>query len=447
MAQSILIIDDDITFLQAVGEAFERAGWDVHRELAGEAGVTTFRRVQSDVLLVDLHLPGMDGLEVLDAVMPTPSAIIMLTGDDHVPTAVRAMSLGAENFLIKPVDFAHLLATAVRAAEKVHLRRLNHALIGQSAADTLADPLGDAPAMRHLREEALALARSDRMALVIEGETGAGRAALARLIHDHSPRRREAFIEVAATSTDADALEVTLFGVERSGPDGPPPQTGLIQVADEGTLVVREIRHTPMPLQARLAEMLERRAIRRVGGVRELPVDIRFICTTSTPLGDLMSEGLLDSRLFYRLKPGHLQVPPLRELPEEDRAAAIRRVLRVASRGIAGAPDSIGDMALERLVAHHWPGNFLEVRHVLERATLLARGRPEIGVEHLPGEFRDRSGPFDRRHTPLTMDEVERMHIERTLKHHQGNRTKAAEELGISRATLIAKIKRYAIVH
>lgn len=447
MANSILIIDDDIALLQSLGAAFEHEGWDVHRELAGEAGLATFNRVLSDVVLVDLHLPGIDGLEVLDALNSSNAAVIVLTGDDHLPTAVRAMALGAENFLLKPVDLSHLLAAAARAAEKVRLRRVNQALIGQSQSDALLDTLGDAPAMRQLRSQAITLAQSDRMALVIEGETGSGRAEVAHLIHDHSLRRGEAFIEATATSTDSQALEATLFGLEGDTPDGRPQRPGLLQVADQGTLLLREIGQMPLPVQARLAEMLEHRAIRRLGGVREIPIDVRLIFTSSSPVDELANEGILDTRLFFHIKPGRLEVPPLRELAAEDQAAAMQRILRLAARGVPGAPAAIGDAALERLVAHSWPGNFLEVRHVLERACLLARGRPAIGIEHLPGEFRDRSGPFDRRHTPLTIAEVERLHIERTLKHHEGNRTRAAEELGISRATLIAKIKRYAIPH
>ncbi|MCA9769351.1 MAG: response regulator, partial [Gemmatimonadetes bacterium] len=130
MASSILIIDDDIALLRTLGEAFERTGWDVHRELSGEAGLRTYRRALPDVALVDLHLPGMDGLEVLDALQEYQAAVIILTGDDHLPTAVRAMALGAENFLVKPVDLQHLLAAADRAAEKVRLRRINRVLIG-----------------------------------------------------------------------------------------------------------------------------------------------------------------------------------------------------------------------------------------------------------------------------------------------------------------------------
>jgi DNA-binding NtrC family response regulator len=446
VANSILIIDDDVALLRNLGSAFERYGWDVHRELAGEAGLATYARALPDVVLVDLHLPGIDGLEVLDALREHDAVVMLLTGDDHLPTAVRAMSLGAENFLVKPVDLEHLIAAADRAAEKARLKRVNMALVGQAGADPAADPFGDAPSMRRLQEQMLVLARSDHQAIAIEGETGSGRALVAQRIHDLSTRRDEALIHCVAATTDPQALELTLFGVESAIVEVV-SRPGLAEVADQGTLLLREITHAPLAIQAKLAEMLDHRAVRRSGGSREIPVDVRLIVTVPTELEWATTDGLVEPALFFRLKASRVHVPPLRELPARYQAAALQRVLRAMARGVPGAPVVLTDEALERLVSHPWPGNFLEARHVLERALLLARGQAAIGPEHLPGEFRDRSGPFDRRHTPLTMEEVERMHIDRTLKHHGGNRTRAAQELGISRATLIAKIKRYAIVH
>ena len=161
----------------------------------------------------------------------------------------------------------------------------------------------------------------------------------------------------------------------------------------------------------------------------------------------MVESGRFRADLYYRLNVMPLEMPPLRDRGQDDILTLIRRFLREMAPSMPGAPTKISDDAFDRLLHHGWPGNVREMRNVLERALLLARGQPQIGAEHLPGEFRARSGPFDRRHTPLTMEEVERMHIDRTLKHHGGNRTRAAQELGISRATLIAKIKRYAIPH
>lgn len=446
MASSILIIDDDIALLRTLGEAFERTGWDVHRELSGEAGLRTYRRALPDVALVDLHLPGMDGLEVLDALQEYQAAVIILTGDDHLPTAVRAMALGAENFLVKPVDLQHLLAAADRAAEKVRLRRINRVLIGNGGAPDPLDPLGRAHTMQGLKEEITVLARSEHRGILVEGEIGTGRATVARMLHDLSPRRDEALMEVPGATTDPPALEATLFGVE-SGGDQTRSRPGMLEIADQGTMLIKEVTAMPLPIQARLADAIDRQAIRRHGGIRELPIDLHLVVTAAPPVEDAVEQGALEAALFYRVRAGRVRLPPLRERDPADLAAGLQRILREEALGIPGAPGILTDDALERLLSHPWPGNFLEARHVLQRALLLARGAGAIGAEHLPGEFRNRSGPFDRRHTPLTMDEVERMHIERTLKHHEGNRTRAAQELGISRATLIAKIKRYAIPH
>lgn len=447
MSDSILLIDDDIALLRALGEFFEHRGWDVHRELTGEAGLTTFARTLPDVVLVDLHLPGIDGLEVLERLRGNDTAVIVLTGDSQVSLAVQAMRNGAENFLVKPVDLDHLGAAADRAAEKVRLRRINRTLIGRGSDATGLDPLGTSPPMREFRHKLTVLARSDQPAILVTGEPGTGKHAVARMIHDLSARAGEPFIESVAASTEGFGLEATVFGV-----DGPvatpaePSRAGLLEIADGGTLALHEITAAPIGVQVRLASTIERRAFRRSGGTRELPVDVRIVATSSRDPASELAEGRFDQELYFRLKAMAVAVPPLRDLSRADVAAAIQRILNQVAATTPGGPSQLTDEALDRLAGHPWPGNLREVRHVLDRSMLLARGQPTLGIEHLPGEFRARPGPFDRRHTPLTMDEVERMHIERTLKHHAGNRTRAAQELGISRATLIAKIKRYAIL-
>ena len=299
--------------------------------------------------------------------------------------------------------------------------------------------------MLRLRERITEVARSSATGILVRGEGGAGKRTVARLIHDLSPRAAEPFIELLPAATDPALLEATLFGVAGAlDGEGGGSRAGLLDSADRGTLLVHQLELAPVAVQQLLAEALERQAFRRAGGVREVPVDLRLIATTTL---EASREGAdrLWPELCYRLEAMEVVVPPLRDLSLEDLAAAVRRVLRRVAPGIQGAPAAVSDPALERLAAHGWSGNFRELRHVLERAAMQARGEEAIGVEHLPAEFRARPGPFDRRHTPLTMEEVERMHIERTLKHHDGNRTRSAAELGISRATLIAKIKKYAI--
>ena len=444
MADAILLIDDDAAILRALGSFFEGLGWDTYRELTGEAGVETAERVQPDVVLLDLRLPGIDGLEVLDRLRGADSAIIIMSGDGDIASTVEAMRLGAETFLVKPMDLPLLQATVERAAEKVKLRRLNRTLVGHGGSDLEA--IGTSPAMRELRRQLPLLARTDRTAILVTGEPGTGKRTIARLLHDLSPRAEAPCLETGAGTDDPAALEATLFGVE-AGHDGTVAREGLVELADGGSLIVTQIGEAPLAVQGELSRMLESRAIRRRGGTREIPVDVRLIATTSANLADAVAAGSFREDLWYRLNVLPLVVPPLRDRSREDILALLKRTVREFAPGLPGAPTRFSEEALERLLNHAWPGNLREMRNLVERALLVSRGGEQIGIEHLPGEFRARPGPFDRRHTPLTMDEVERMHIERTLKFHAGNRTRAAEELGISRATLIAKIKKYAIPH
>jgi DNA-binding NtrC family response regulator len=443
MTDSILIIDDDVMVLRALGTFFEQRGWDVYRELTGEAGVATFERTLTDVVLVDLRLPGMDGFEVLEQLRGRETAVIVLTGDGDVPTAVRAMQSGAENFLIKPVDLSQLQVTADRAIEKVRLRRVNRTLIGQSATAEGLDSLANSAPMREVARQVTLLAHGDRSAVLLQGEPGTGKHWVARLLHDVSPRGSAPFIEVACGAGDAAWLEAVLFGAE--GGMAAERRQGLVEVADGGSLFLDEIADLPPELQAKLLTMLETRAIRRVGGTREIPVDVRIIAATAQPLVELIAAGRFRQDLFYTLSVMPVTLPPLRERGRDDFLGLVRRFLKELAPATPGAPGRLSDEALERMLKHTWPGNLSELHNVLERALLLARGNEFVGIEHLPPEFRGRLPGVDRRHTPLTLEEMERMHIDRTLKHHGGNRTHAALELGISRATLIAKIKRYAI--
>lgn len=447
MADSILLIDDDASVLRATGAFFEQRGWDVFRELSGEAGLAMWERTHPEVVLIDLNLPGIDGLEVLEQLRGRDTAVLIVTGDGDVRAAVQAMRSGAENFLVKPVDLEHLLEAAKRAAEKVRLRRLNRALVGHAGPHDALDALGAHEPMRSIRAQVTSLARGDQAGILLEGESGTGKRTVARIIHDLSVRRAGPFLEVPCMVADAAALQVQLFGSDAGIEGTSGLQQGLLELTDGGTLVLTEVVAAPASVQQQLAQVMVHRAFRRVGGVREIPVDVRIIGTTSESTADALSSGRFLKELYYQLRVTPIAMPPLRERHREDLLAAIRQKVQGLVANLPGAPSRISDEALERLLAHQWPGNLREMANVIERALLASRGREQIDVEHLPAEFRARPGPFDRRHTPLTIDEVERMHIDRTLKHHKGNRTRSAAELGISRATLIAKIKRYAIPH
>ncbi|HZE75047.1 MAG TPA: sigma-54 dependent transcriptional regulator [Gemmatimonadales bacterium] len=446
MADSVLLIDDDVDVLRAIGNYFERLGYEVTRELSGEAGLATFDRLRPDVVILDLRLPGMDGMEVLEHLRQRSAAVILLTGHSDVPTAVRAMQLGAENFLTKPVDMAHLAVATARIADKVRLRRVNEALLGQTAAGHGLDSLGTSSAMQEFAHQVALLAQSDRTTVLLTGESGTGKGWVARMIHDLSPRAKAPFVEVNCAGLNATFLDSELFGHEKGAfTDAKDRKQGLFEIADHGTIFLDEIGDLAPELQPKLLKVLETKTFRRLGGTREITVDVRLIAATNKNLQHEVETAQFREDLYYRLSVMPLQLPAVRDRSREDRLALVTRLMNDLRTELPEAPGAFSSEVIERLLVYGWPGNVREMRNVLERAMILGRGQSSITVEHLPGEFRARPGIGDRRHTPLSLDDLERQHIERTLKHHGGNRTRAAQELGISRATLINKIKRYTI--
>ena len=446
MADSILLIDDDVEVLRTLGTHLERAGYDVSRELSGEAGLGTFDRLRPDVVVLDLGLPGMGGTGVLSHLRERGAAVVLLAEEGEREAAIGALGNGAEAFLPKPVDPAHLVGIVARVADKVRVRRVNEALLVQAAATQGLETLGSSPAMQELAQQVKLLAASDRTLVLIEGELGTGKSMVARLIHDLGPRAREPFVEVNCNAQSATHLEALLFGYEKGAyADAKERRAGLFEIADRGTILLGEISELPPELQPRLLKLLETRSFRRMGGAREITVDVRLIAATSGSLAAEVESGRFREDLYYRLSVMPLRLPPVRDRSREDRLALLMRLMSELRRELPDVPSGVPSEVMERLLSYGRPGNVREMRNVLERAMVLGRGLPSIAIEHLPGEFRNRPGIGDRRHTPLTLDELERQHIERTLRHHNGNRTRAALELGISRATLINKIKRYTI--
>ncbi len=446
MVASVLLIDDDPDVLRSIGTYFERLGYEVTRELSGEAGLATYDRLRPEVVILDLRLPGMDGLEVLTNLRERDASVVLLTGHSDVETAVKAMQLGAENFLTKPVDLDHLAAATARVADKARLRRVNAALLSQTAPGQGVDSLGVSSSMKEIAHQVSLLAQSERTTVLLEGESGTGKGWVARMIHNLSPRAKAPFVEVNCGGLSATFLDSEMFGHEKGAfTDAKDRKQGLFEIADQGTIFLDEIGDLAQELQPKLLKVLETKTFRRLGGTREITVDVRLIAATNKDVQQEVQAGRFREDLFYRLSVMPLRLPSVRDRSREDRVALITRLLADLKAELPGSPKTLSSDALERFLAYAWPGNVREMRNVLERAMILGVGQPAIGVEHLPSEFRARVGLGDRRHTPLSLEELERQHIERTLRHHSGNRTRAALELGISRATLINKIKRYAI--
>ncbi len=445
MADTLLLVDDDASVLRAIGDYFERIGYEVWREGTGEQAMETFHRVRPDVVLLDLHLPDSSGLVVLERLRREGAAVILLTGQGDIETAVKAMQLGAENFLTKPVDMTHLAAAIARVAEKVRLTRQNARLRALDHEAEGIGSLGVSPAMREMARQIELLAASERSTVLLQGESGTGKGWVARVIHNLSPRSGGPFVEVNCAGLSATFLDSELFGHEKGAyTDAKERKVGLFELADHGTIFLDEIGELTPDLQPKLLKVLETKTFRRLGGTRELSVDVRLIAATNRDLVREVEGGRFREDLFYRLNVMPLVLPPVRERSREDRLDLIRRIISDLKTQLPGCPSECTTDVLDRLLSAAWPGNVREMRNVLERSMILGRGQAVIGIEQLPPDLRQRAAT-DRRYQAQSLSEVERQHIERTLRHHSGNRTRAALELGISRATLINKIKAYSL--
>ena len=435
----ILIVDDEPDIRSALAGYFSRTGHDVLRAETGEEAVTLVRNEHPAVVLLDLFLPDISGFEVLERTREERPVIIMITGHGDIPAAVHAMEAGAEGFLTKPVELAHLGAVVDRALEKAHLRELCRGTLARNARSVADMLLGSSVPMRELVQQIEMLAGSERTVALLVGENGVGKSRVARAIHALSPRAGRPFHEVSCGLRPVETLDTELFGVD-TGPGGPIP--GVIEASEGGTLYLDEIADLPASLQPTLLRALEARRVRRTGGTREVPIDVRLIAATVKDLATEVTEQRFREDLYYHLGIMPLHLPPLRARPPEDLRDTVAALVAELRPGLPEAPTALTDSALDCIGRYPWPGTVRELRNVLERALILARGEAAIGVGHLPPEVRGADGDFELHH-PQSLAEVERTHIERTLRTHGGNRTRAARELGISRATLIKKIREF----
>lgn len=438
---SILIIDDEVAIAAAFAMFFRHDGQHVvHEAYTGGDGVDAYWRLRPDLVLLDVRLPDMTGFEVLAKIREDNPVVIMITAYGDVPMAVDALHKGAENFLTKPVDLSHLSAAADRALEKSRLRRMNRYLSDKRDA-TPRVVFGASSAMRDLSDQVMLLAQSDRTTGLVIGERGSGKGRVAELIHQLSPRASKPFVDVNCAALTAESLDIELFGEEGSA--GRPAKLGLFEIADSGTLFLDEIGDLSLQLQPKLLRALEGKGFRRHGGTVDIVPNTRVIAATSRDLGEELAAGRFREDLYYRLSVMPIRLIPLRERTREDMLELLGNIMGELAVVLPGAPDTLTDEALEALLRYGWPGNIRELRNALERAMLMARGAGRIEARHLAREITSASGADVAHHLPRTLADVERAHIDRTLKAHQFNRTHAAKELGIARATLIKKIKEY----
>lgn len=445
MTDSVLLIHDDSGLLRTIGARFEQSGCEVLRELSGEAGAATLAQAHPDVVCVAMHMA--DGAPALVQKLAMDHAPVVVFGERLDPAATsRVMAAGASQVADTASDADLLVTVSQRAAIEGRRRRVADLQFRKGAPRFGIESLGGSASLRQLANQIGLLAQSERTTLLITGEAGSGKAWVARVIHDLGSRAGRPFLEVRLGGQNSTYLESLVFGHEKGAfVEATDRRRGLLELAEGGTLLLREIADLPAELQPKLLRVLETRSFRRLGGTQDIAADTRLMVTTRRDLSAEVEAERFRQDLFYRLSVMSLAMPPLRDRSADDRAGLVAAV-HGELRGIyPEGPTVISAEAIGRMVDYAWPGNIREMEQVLERSMILAKGQIAVGVEHLPGEFRARPGIGDRRHTPMSIDDLERQHIERTLRYHGGNRTRAAKELGISRATLINKIKLYGL--
>jgi DNA-binding NtrC family response regulator len=444
MTDCVLLVHDDPAVLRGLSSRLEQAGAEVVRETSVDSALRALEVSRPDVVCIGMHL-AEGSAERLSRLAGREAPVVAFASPVDPGLGNKLMVAGAAR-IVDSGDPDRMVVLVRQSAAEGRRRRATEALIRSGSPRFGIESLGSSPAMRQLAQQLGMLAQNERTTLLISGEPGAGKAWAARIIHDQGARAGKPFLEVRLTGQPPAALESVIFGHEKGAfVEATERKHGVLELADGGTLLLRDIGSLPAELQPKLLRVLETRTFRRRGGTHDLSTDTRLIATTRQDLTPEVEAERFQKDLFYRLSVMPFQVPPLRERNPDDRLGLLHAIHRETRTLFPDGPQMIAPEAIIRLQEYAWPGNVREVRQVLERAMQLARGQIAIGVEHLPGEFRARPGIGDRRHTPMSLDLLEHQHIERTLRYHGGNRTRAAKELGISRATLINKIKLYSI--
>ncbi|HSL23963.1 MAG TPA: sigma-54 dependent transcriptional regulator [Vicinamibacterales bacterium] len=447
---SILLVDDDEAFRTVLAGELTRLGYGVRTAASGAEALAAVREREPDVVLLDLRLPDMDGLEVLAAARAAHASldVIMLTGHGSIDTAIESIRIGAFDYVSKPCPLGELEVRIQRALERQELRRRATLL---ERALTPSDPgrsfIGESAAFRALLQlvERVAPAGST---VLITGETGSGKEMVAKLLHARSPRRDRPFVVVECAALQESLLQSELFGHERgafTGADRAKP--GLFEVAHGGTIFLDEIGEVSQATQVKLLRVLDTSTFRRVGGTAEIHVDVRILAATNRDLEGLVRQGLFREDLFYRLSTIALKVPALRERHGDVPLLATHFASILNER--FGTRKTIGASAQQALERHAWPGNVRELLHVVEAAMIVCDG-PEVRPEHLPAHVRGapavQPAPGGSNGQPATLQELERAHIAAVLRGTSGHRGQAARILGISERNLYRKLREYELL-
>jgi two-component system response regulator AtoC len=456
-ADSVLIVDDEANVRQLLYEIVHKEGYGTHMAASGREALEIFRSEHPDVVILDIQLPGMNGMEVFDVIRAEKpdTAVIFLTARGTVDTAVHAMGKGAFDYLIKPSHVTEIRKTVNRAFES-HRRMkdkknkpIQHVLDRQI--------IGKSPAMQQVFKM-IGQVAGRPVTVLITGESGSGKEIVAKTIHYNSNRCAGPFVRVNCGALPENLMESELFGYERGAFTGAvAKKAGRFELAHNGTILLDEIGELSLPLQVKLLRVLQEREFERVGGTETIKVDVRIIAATNSNLEEMVRTGTFRQDLYYRLNVVPIHVPPLRERPEDIPLFIDYYISKFAQDAGIEKPAVLSE-ARAALMQYDWPGNVRELSNVIERAVLLSRGvigRQDIHFDAiLPAMHSDEQHTGDDLITISAKGKlkdiircVEKQIIERSLREHHGNRMQTAAALGISRRALIYKIEEYQLAN
>ena len=471
-ADKVMIVDDERLVRWALRQKCEEWGYLVVEAEAGEAGLQLAHRESPDLVLLDVRMPDMSGIEVLDQLKKNGDtrAVIMITADPQLDDVKAALKLGAYDFVGKPIDFDELQVAIKNALEATSLRNEVQALRGEVRRGVGYDSVVSvSPKMTELMNFVRKVASSEATTILIQGESGTGKDLIAKAIHYESSRHAKPFVAINCSAIPETLMEAELFGHEKGAfTDAKQMKKGLFEAADGGTLFLDEIGELTPLLQAKLLRVLEDQVVRRVGGIRDMQVDVRVIAASNRDLEKAVREGQFRPDLYYRLAVIAIFIPPLRDRKDDILPLVeffIDRYNRRFKKSIRGITDDTRSLIL----SHNWPGNVRELKNTIERGMIL-EDEPLLRPVYLPfsvGEsggrtLFERTSPADggralpngrtlpRLYIPeggTSLEEMEHSMVELAMSQSNGNQTNAAKLLDISRDALRYKLKKFGLVH
>jgi DNA-binding NtrC family response regulator len=450
---AILVVEDEAKMRRLVELQLGEEGFAVHSAPDAETGLQLLVREKPDLVVTDLRLPGMSGLEFLQAVKRANAAlpVVVMTAYGTVESAVEAMKVGASNYVTKPFSFDELVMVIRKELDAHRLREENRSLreaLGRRYAyDNIVAQSDKMQAVLALVERVA----PTNSTVLLGGESGVGKDLIARAIHEHSQRSAGPFVKINSTAIPENLLESELFGYEKgafSGATGTKP--GKFELADKGTLFLDEIGDVPGAIQVKLLRVLQDREFERLGGTRTLKVDVRLVAATNRDLRAALEEGTFREDLYYRLNVVAIDIPPLRDHPEDIPALAnffLARYAKESAKNIA----TITPDAMKRLMGYHWPGNVRELQNIIERGVALSVGTTLDAADIYLDDPAKRPASSSSTSSPyvlppgVTLEQWEDEAIREALRHANGNKSQAARALGLSRNALRYRLSKLGV--